>query len=329
MLDDMDCTQARQQGDVSGAIDANEVQQNANIRFNDALSSCGRSLRAMVDAGATFSRFDGNSRVRGFAALRIEKTVDEDIALGISAIGSTASNRIGGFEDSQVADVGANLQLYGRARLDEQLIGGAFVGIGHSWYDFDLREGGLAIDGNFAGDRILAGALLRGEFELGGRPATVDFAISHASESLGTASFDAAFEDETANGVELLLGNVSWTRISLPITYSPFGPENAEEGTGLDTAVGLLCEDLILANGIGCGVQVGSRLWHRDENGDLLFIDADFERVSDITRLRVHAGYSFEIGLGPDIRMDAGMGAAPGGEARADLTGMLSLRVGY
>jgi len=321
-----DCSTAKAGNNVGGAINVNEKGQNAHIDFENALTACGRNLRLLSDGGATFSRLNGNSRVRGFASVRLEKNLSEASQVGLNVIGSVSSDTIDGFVDSGVSDMGLTGQVYGRIQMDEKLSAGAFVGYGKSWYDFDLSDDGLNLSGDFTGKRFLVGGALRGEATVGDRPLTIDAVLSHAKETLGNARFAASLDSESASDLGLALGDVQTTRISVPLTYSAFGPlDIGSHGTGLDLTAGGLCETEFFGTGWGCGLQAGARLWRRSHGGSYAYVDLDFENAAGLNRFRVDAGYAFDIGLGENANLALSVGSIGGDQDQTAYNGFLTL----
>ena len=326
MLNSTSCASDRNVDRVSGSANANENSQRANLQFQNALTACGKSLRMLLDGGATISNLNGNSRVRAIASVRLEKNLSENVQIGASAIGSSSSDTIDGISKGDVSDIGGTLQLYGRAQIDQNLQAGAFIGVGRSWYDFDLQDGDLAVEGKFKGNRFVAGGLLRGEVWVGDRPLMIDMVLSHATENLGNARFDATFEDESARQLLLNVGTVNRTRISIPLNYSVFGPvDSTENGLGLTASAGALCENKILGDGFGCGYQGGLRIWRRTDNGSYAYLDVDIESAADIDRIRVNAGYAFDIGLGDDLTLAMSLGSTRSSFEAGDTNGLITL----
>jgi hypothetical protein len=283
-------------------------------------------LRLLLDGGATISRLDGNSRIRGFASVRLEKNLSSDSQIGLNIIGSTASDTVDGFADSSISDFGLTGQIYGRVRLGDDLIAGAFAGYGQSWYDFDLSDDGLAIDGDYSGERFIVGGMMRGELSLGERPLTIDAVLSHATESLGNTRFAASLDNESAVDLTLGLGSVNATRISVPLTYSVFGPlDFAKPGIGLNLTAGGLCESNFFGSGLDCGIQAGGRLWRRTIRGSYAYLDLDFESAAGLSRYRIDAGYAFDIGLGENTNVAFSVGTIGSDYDATAATGLITL----
>ncbi len=325
MIGDSSCSGSRQRKSISGALNANEISQNANVEFENALSTCGKSLRMLVDGGATFSRLAGNSRVRGFASLRLEKNLSDGAKIGLNVIGSTATDSIDGFSKSNVSDFGLTGQVYGRIRIDEDLMAGAFVGYGRSWYELALVENDLSMEGEFSGERLIVGGVLRGQTSLGNRPLTIDAVVSHATESLHEAKLSVSLDSERKDGQAFDLGKISATRISVPLTLAAFGPSGMKPGTGLDLTAGGLCESDFFESGITCGFQAGGRLWRRSADGRYAYFDVELEEAAGIRRFRLDAGYAFDIGLGDTARLSFDLGAEASDTAASELRGLVSI----
>ncbi|WFL77485.1 hypothetical protein P7228_00005 [Altererythrobacter arenosus] len=326
MVGDFNCSTDRQSRNVSGSLNANETAQNANVRFQNALTACGKNLRMLLDGGATITRLDGNSRVRSFASLRIERNLSSSAQLGLNVIGSTASDSIDGFADSDISDFGLTGQVYGRFRLDDDLMAGAFVGYGQSWYNFDLQDESLRVEGDYTGERFIVGGMVRGEIAVGQRPLTIDGVLSYATESLGNARFAASLDNEDASDLTLALGDVQSTRISVPLTYSAFGPlDVSQAGTGLNLTAGGLCESEFSGSGLDCGFQAGGRLWRRTIGGSYAYLDIDFENAAGLSRFRIDAGYAFDIGLGDGTSIALNLGTVSADRQQPSVTGLITL----
>jgi hypothetical protein len=326
MLGDTSCLSKQQKTSVSGSVNANEISQNADTRFENTVTDCDSNLQISLDFGASFSNLSGNSRARGFASVRLEKKISDDIQLGINAIVSTASDTIDGFSDSEVSDYGGTLTLYGRARIDRDLVAGAFVGVGRSSYNFGLRDNGLDIKGKFTGNRFIIGGLLRGNVDLGDLPLTVDMVFSHATENLRHAKLDATFEDESAKDVLVDLGRINRNRISIPLTYSVFGSLNPiANSVGMDATAGVLCEDDMYGSGFDCGYQGGVRLWRRAYSGNYAYIDVDIERAASVDRISFDVGYTFDVGLGDNFGLGISAGTNQSNAQAADYSGLISI----
>ena len=326
MLGDTSCLSSRRKASVSGSLNANELSQNADARFKNTVTGCDSSLQISLDFGTTFSSVSGNSRARGFASVQLEKKLSDDFQLGINAIVSTSSDTIDGFSDSRISDYGGTLTLYGRARINRDLVAGVFVGLGRSSYDFGLSDNGLGINGKFSGNRFMIGGILRGNVNLGDRPLTVNMVLSHATENLRHAKLDAIFEDESAQDVLIDLGRINRNRISIPLTYSVFGSfDPIANSTGLDATAGVLCEDDMYGSGFDCGYQGGVRLWRRAHSGSYAYVDVDVERAASVDRISFDVGYTFDIGLGDNFGLGISAGTNQSNAQAADYSGLISI----
>jgi hypothetical protein len=238
--------------------------------------------------------------LRTLGSIRAERTLGSGVTLGVGVLGSFASDRLNSFVDSGISDKSLQANVYVRARLDTNLRAGAFASIGKAWYDFDLQKEGFILDGRMTGNRHAFGAMLSGDFELGGIGFTTDVALSRAVEKLGNATLAARYKGENRSGIAFRVGTVDATRLSVPFNVRLFDERRArEEGKafGLVLSPGLLCEDQSAdASSLTCGYQVGGRFsWHYGIR-DLMFLNARYEDVEGVSRKVLSFGYAHRFG---------------------------------
>lgn len=319
--------------DLSGSVRANEDGANINLNYARRLSECGRRNQIYIDAGLAFSRLDGNASRRLFTSVRFETRINPDLTLGVGAIASNASGKIGGFDTSTISDMSLQLNLYGRYRITEKLRTGAFVGVGRSWYDFGLSESdGFVLDGRMSGNRLVYGWMLSGDYSIGNTVITTDAVVSHAREHLGSASLDAQYLGEHRSDMAFEVGTVDVTRISVPVT-APITLSGNKGGLGswsrLLLSPGLLCEDTDAdTSSLHCGYQFGAKLVANNASGrSRFYADYHWESMGGIRRSLIGLGYAYRFGkdLGFELALDLDSGLDGG--HHQDNRALLSLRL--
>ncbi|MFZ9395835.1 MAG: hypothetical protein ACO25F_07230, partial [Erythrobacter sp.] len=268
---------------ISGHIRANEQQTAAGARFAQHLSTCESSTRLLIDGGFNINRVDGNWISRGLASARIKQRIGHRTILSAALIGTTASDDLGAFEDSQIADKSLQINLYARTSLSDTLRFAAFAGWGHAWYSFDLTENGFALNGKINGKRHLYGAALSGDVTLAGVTVTTDAIFSRAIERLGSAKLDASVGGETRDNMRFNIGKVDITRLSIPVHIPVVfdHPNDGREATQLDFRQGILCQDTRQdSSAVECGFQFGAKLRISPSQNSVMRADALVESVN-------------------------------------------------
>jgi hypothetical protein len=158
------------------------------------------------------------------------------------------------------------------------------------------------------------------------RPLAIDFSVSHAGEELSDAKFSAKLEGHGISNESIALGNIGHTRVSLPLSYSFFGPiDPTEKGTQLRGSFGLLCESRILSSGFGCGYSASAKLSRRTLGKDHTHIAIDFESAADIDRFKINLGHEFAIDREAGLSLSVNIGSIQSSEQFNDYSGQVSL----
>lgn len=297
---DADCGNASQKKSVSGAVNADDAAQTARLGYAKQLSECGRPYRVLVNAGIAVSRFAGDWNSRALGSVRVERKLSSDVTVGLGVMASSSNDKLASFGDSAISDTSVQLNVYGRARLAEKLRGGAFWGVGKSWYNFDLRDDGLDLNGKMSGNRYVYGAMLSGDLVIEGVTLTTDAILSRAVERLGDATLAAAYRGEKRAGIAFAVGSVDTTRLSVPVTGQLVLSDTQETDgrvTKLLLSPGLLCEDSSVdASSMDCGYQLGAKLNSSLSDRGAAYIDYKFESVSGLRRNLIGIGYAHQFG---------------------------------
>jgi hypothetical protein len=297
---DRDCGNVQQNKALSGSVNGNEANQQANVAYAKDVSQCGRPYRVLLNTSLAVSRFAGDWNSRALGSIRVERKVGSDIVLGVGIMSSTSKDKLASFGDSEISDTSLQLNVYGRARLAEKLRGGAFWGIGKSWYEFELRDGGLDLNGKMSGNRSVYGAMLSGDVVVKGVTITTDAILSRAVEHLGDAKLAATYLGEKRSGIAFAVGSVDTTRLSVPVT-GQFVLSDTQANNGRVTKLllspGLLCEDTSVdASAMDCGYQLGAKLNSRLSNRGTAYFDYKLESVSGLRRNLFGIGYAHQFG---------------------------------
>jgi hypothetical protein len=223
------------------------------------------------------------------------------------------------------------MNVYGRARLAEKLRGGAFWGIGKSWYDFELRDDGLDLEGKMSGNRHVYGAMLSGDVVINGVTLTTDAILSRAVERLGRATLAAAYLGEKRSGIAFAVGSVDTTRLSIPVTGQfVLSDTQASDGrvTKLMLSPGLLCEDSSVdASSMDCGYQLGAKLNSRLSARGAAYLDYKFESVSGLRRNLIGIGYAHQFGSQNPVEVAFDVNHGVSEMAGSDNRAMVRLRL--
>ena len=253
------CSDAGARKPLSGGLNADELHQDAKVRYSRDFSSCESRTRVLVDGGVGFSRVQHNWTARGLGSLRVEHRVGSATVLGAALIGSGSSDELASFATSRISDHSLQLNVYGKTKLAENLRFAAFAGWGRSWYSFKLKDAGLDLHGNAYGTRKLYGATLSGDINLAGLSITTDAILSRAEERLGSTRLDASYLGEDRSDILFGLGKVDVTRLSVPV-HVPIAfrsPQDGREPTRLEFSPGLLCQDTAQdSSALDCGYQL-------------------------------------------------------------------------
>ena len=323
------CSAAASDG-LSGTIDADETQQSGQFNWSKRMENCESNYRILLDAGTSISRLEGNWTTRGLGSVRIERRFSSELLLGLGLMGSYADDKLPSFADSSINDKSLQVNGYLKARLLSNLRVGAFAGVGRSWYDFELSDGGLDLSGEATGDRTAFGGVLSGDIPLGDLLITTDFALSHARENLGDAELKARFAGESRDGIAFPLGSVDTTRLSVPVKFQyAFWDSEAIDGksTRLFVSPGLLCEDhSIDSSALECGYQLGMKVETRATDRNFLYLDYRFESVDDMRRNLFGAGVSHRFGSERQIEMSLEGNRATVWGGEEDYRSMLRLK---
>ncbi|RJT24414.1 cadherin repeat domain-containing protein [Chakrabartia godavariana] len=329
--DDGTCSDKAHKKPLSGGLNANDTNQQARLGYAGQLNKCGRPFKVLVNAGLAVSRFDGNWTTRGLGSVRVERRIGSDVTLGLGVLATTASDTLTGFADSHISDTSVQLNLYGRAKLAEKLRGGAFAGIGKSWYSFGLHDTGLDLTGKMTGDRYIYGAMLSGDMTIGGVLVTTDAILSHATEHLGSATLAAAYRGESRSDIAFAVGNVDTTRISVPVTGQFLLSGNDTLGGGqtkLLLSPGLLCEDAsVESSSLVCGYQFGAKVNTRLATSGNAYLDYKFESVNGQRRNMFGLGYARRFGSSQALEVALDLNHGTVAADRADSRAMIRLRV--
>ena len=325
------CADPKTQKGISGSARANENGANLDLKYAQRLSECSRPHQLFADAGFSSSRMDGNWNSRFFGALRFETKFNDDITLGLAALASRSSDELTGFDTSAISDKSLQVNAYGRYRISDTLRTGAFIGFGHTSYDFALTESdGFDLDGSMTGKRQVYGWMLSGDFNLGDTVVTTDAVISHAREKIGSAILAARYLGEDRSGIAFAVGTVDVTRISVPVTAPINLSGSADYGswTRLLLSPGLLCEDNdVQSSGLRCGYQLGAKFVANDGARGRLYADYNWESVAGMRRSLIGVGYAYRIGEKKNLELaveaNRGLNAMTGQDNRA----MLSIRL--
>ena len=300
---------------VSGAVNANEHQQEAGVRFARDLSACESKTRVFVDGGVGVSRVDDNWTTRGVASARIEQRIGARSVIGAALIGTTANDHLGAFENSRIADQSLQLNVYGRTRLSDTLRFAAFAGWGRAWYSFNLSDDGFDLDGKMKGKRHLYGAALSGDIDLAGLTVTIDGIVSRAVEHLGSANLDASIGGESRTDMLFALGKVDITRLSVPV-HVPFVfnlPEDGREATRLDISPGILCQDTSQdSSAIECGYQLGAKFRIAPSLRSILRAEARVEYVDGYLLNLFTVGFERRLFKGRPLALGVDLSRAAG-----------------
>ncbi|MCO4090645.1 MAG: hypothetical protein HEQ34_01665 [Sphingorhabdus sp.] len=325
------CADPKTQKALSGSARANENGANLDLKYAQRLSECSRPHQLFADAGLSSSRMGGNWNSRIFGALRFETKVNDEITLGLAALVSRSSDELTGFDSSSISDKSLQVNAYGRYRISDTLKTGAFIGFGHTSYDFALTESdGFDLNGSMTGKRQVYGWMLSGDFNLGETVVTTDAIISHAREKIGSAILAARYLGEDRSGIAFALGTVDVTRISIPVTapLSLSGSPDYGSWSRLLLSPGLLCEDNdVQSSGLRCGYQLGAKFVSNDGVRGRFYADYNWESVAGMRRSLIGVGYAYRIGENNNLELaveaNRGLTAMTGKDNRA----MLSIRL--
>ncbi|WP_144039905.1 hypothetical protein [Novosphingobium sp. TH158] len=298
--DDASCGSGNAKKATSGSMQANEAQQNINLKYAQQLNACNARIRVLLDMGLAVTNRAGNTTVRTLASLRGERKLGNDVTLGLGVMGSWASDKLQSFATSHISDKAYQANAYMRVKLAPELRMGAFASFGHASYNFDLADGGMSLTGKMGGNRVAFGGMLTGDFNLAGLGVSTDIALSHASESLKNATLAAQYRGESRTGIAFAVGTVDATRLSVPFHFGLIGKANAKGESGgnlLTVSPGLLCEDANAdATGLTCGFQVGGRYKQKLSQRDRISLEARFEKVAGIERSIFSLGFGHSFG---------------------------------
>jgi VCBS repeat-containing protein len=325
------CADPKTQKALSGSARANENGANLDVKYAQRLSECSRPHQLFADAGLSSSRMGGNWNSRIFGALRFETKFNDEITLGLAALVSRSSDELTGFDSSLISDNSLQVNAYGRYRISDTLRTGAFIGFGHTSYDFALTESdGFDLNGSMTGKRQIFGVMLSGDFNLGETVVTTDAIISHAREKLGSAILAARYLGEYRSGIAFAVGTVDVTRISIPVTapISLSGSPDYGSWSRLLLSPGLLCEDNdVQSSGLRCGYQLGAKFVSNDGARGRFYADYNWESVAGMRRSLIGVGYAYRIGENNNLELaveaNRGLTAMTGQDNRA----MLSIRL--
>ncbi|HYC95654.1 MAG TPA: cadherin repeat domain-containing protein, partial [Sphingomicrobium sp.] len=281
-LDQGVCAEGGTRKPLSGGLNGDEHRQDANIKFRRDFSSCQARTRVLVDAGIGVSRVDRNWTTRGLGSVRIEQRIGRNAVLGAALLGTASRDELASFEHSRISDRSIQLNAFGRIQLSDDLRFAAFAGWGRAWYSFDLKDDGLALEGDANGKRYLYGAALSGDLTIAGFKLTTDAILSRAVERLGSASLDARYMGEDRKNVPFRLGRVDITRLSvpvhIPITFRT--PDDGREAARLEISPGLLCQDTAQhSSALDCGYELGLKFRISPELRSSLRAEARTEAV--------------------------------------------------
>jgi hypothetical protein len=261
-----------------------------------------------------FSRTEGDWSTRALASLRAERKLGGRTVIGATLIGTASDSDLGAFAFSGASDQSLQVNVYGRTHLSDQLRFAAFAGWGRAWYDFELADDGLLLNGEAKGKRHLYGAALSGDIALGGLTVTTDAILSRAVEKLGDASLDASFAGESRDDMLFRLGRVDITRLSVPV-HLPIvfdRPQDGRDATRLDISPGLLCQDVAQdSSSLECGYQMGFQFRLAPAVRSLIRAEARAEAVDGYLMSSVTVGFqrrfgrSEQVAFGMDVSRNA------------------------
>ena len=282
------------------AASGDDDQTNANLNFSDRLDGCNKHRRVYLDGGVAFSERNGDWTTRGLVSLRAEQDLTNNITVGATILGTFADNNLSGFEGASISDRTIQGSLYGRTYLSRNLKAAVFAGYGVAWYDLDLDDDGLKLQGNFSGKRLVYGGILTGDIKASGPKITTDIHVSRAEETLGNARLAAQFQGEKRDGINFALGNIQVTRLFVPLRIAftladlGWGAPN----TRIELAPGFVCQGSSgSAEGLDCGIKAEARLSALTGLYGRAYLDASFEQADDVRRFHVGAGYMRRFGV--------------------------------
>lgn len=329
---DDECSAANVGKSVSGAVNANESGANAHLNYGKRLTACDRQYQILVDAGATYSKANGDWDSRLFASARLEAKVNKSIVVGLNVLASQSSDQIEGFDMSSISDNSLQVGLYSRYNISETLRAGAFAAIGRSHYVFAVNEAdGFKLNGRMDGHRQVASLMLSGDFELRGTTITTDAVLSRASERLGQARLSARYLGEHKDNIAFAVGTVDVTRISVPMS-APIRLTGSEDGFGSWSTLllggGLLCEDNnIASSSITCGYQMRLKLLATQDSNNRVYADLNWESVSGMQRSVMAIGYARRFGGEQNLELGVELNQKRAGASANDNAVMLALKV--
>jgi len=307
----------------SGFARGDENGGSVDLQYSRRLAECSRRHQVRVDAGLSYSKIEGDWNSRIFAGLRYETKIDQDFTLGLAALASQSSDKLIGFEQSSISDKSLQATAYGRYWISDTLRTGAFFGFGKTWYNFSLIDSDdFSLAGSMRGNRQLYGWLMSGEWVIGDTVLTTDAIISHAKEKLGSASLSANYMGEKRTNIDLAVGTVDVTRISLPVT-APVVLSGSSEEYGefsrLLLSPGVICEDNSAdSSSMRCGYQAGAKLIVKDDSGrNHFYADYRWENVSGIQRSLFGVGYAYRFGRRNELELAIDLNRAQDNEDRA------------
>ncbi|MGB3470393.1 MAG: hypothetical protein WBA51_06205 [Erythrobacter sp.] len=319
------CQPVAAQDPFAASVNANQTSQDARFEFNQVRQDCARGWRVRMTGGAVLSGLEGDWTTRGFGTAQLEKRVEDNLTLGLGIMGSFADEQLAGFADSAISDYSLQLNGYVQVDVTDTLRAAGFAAFGKAWYDFDLADDGLILNGAMNGTRYALGAMVSGDIALGDLIVTPDAAISWAVEDLGRARLDARFSGEAREDILFPVGTVNSTRLSVPINLRyVLGDQLSSESrlTEFSLSPGLLCEDIsVTGSALTCGYQIGGRVTRTSGTRSFAFADYNYEALQELERHIASFGFGYRFGRDANIELSLegnhGIAARQGSESRA------------
>jgi len=303
---------------VTTALNPQISENKLAMGYQDRLNDCRDNYRANFHVDVSATRISGDWVKRLQAGLLLERNVDEETILGVGVtFGAAIDNKLSGFSVSSIDDKSVMLNLLGKHYLDSKTWLSGYFSLGKSWYDFDLTQDSLLVDGQLTSNRFIYGMSLARDGELFGRSSNVKLDISRAVEQFDDVELAATLtSSDRVSGVRWGLEDVDLTRISAPLTVNVLEMQEGVNNERSDIMLGLLCEDAsVTSSSLSCGYQAGINLTGRNESGYRYRWDYQFEKVDsqkshvlslDLTkRLSEDMALSLRSGYSSTYQMDS------------------------